>query len=97
MTRPRRPELGARHNRMSRSAVTTLTADDRRRAKAFRLDMADVIRTRFYVRDIQHCEPVAAVHGSYFGQVRPANSLVEVSALVGTYDVEIEAEAELSR
>ena len=58
--------------------------------------LADVIRTRIYVRDIEYCEPVAAVHGRYFGQVRPANTLVEVSALVGTYDVEIEAEAEVS-
>ncbi len=58
--------------------------------------LADVIRTRIYVRDIQHCESVAAVHGRYFGQVRPANTLVEVAALVGTYDVEIEAEAEVS-
>ncbi len=58
--------------------------------------LADVVRTRIYLRDITHCEAVAAVHGRYFGHVRPANSLVEVSALVGTYDVEIEAEAELS-
>jgi len=33
-----------------------------------------------------------AVHGRYFGATRPANSLVEVSALIGDYKVEIEAE-----
>ena len=58
--------------------------------------LADVVRTRVYVRDIKACEAIAATHGRYFGQVRPANSLVEVAALVEPYDVEIEAEADLS-
>jgi hypothetical protein len=35
---------------------------------------------------------VARVHGRYFGDTRPANTLVE-ARLVGDYDVEIEAEA----
>jgi enamine deaminase RidA (YjgF/YER057c/UK114 family) len=34
-------------------------------------------------------------HGRYFGAVRPANALVEISGLVGGYEVEIEAEAEV--
>jgi aryl-alcohol dehydrogenase-like predicted oxidoreductase/enamine deaminase RidA (YjgF/YER057c/UK114 family) len=55
--------------------------------------MEDVIRTRIYMRDALMWEPVARVHGRYFGAVRPANTLVEVSGLVGEYDVEIEAEA----
>ena len=33
------------------------------------------------------------MHGRYFGEIRPANTMVEVSALIGDYDVEIEAEA----
>jgi len=33
------------------------------------------------------------VHGRYFSRVRPANTLIETSALVGDYEVEIEAEA----
>ena len=34
------------------------------------------------------------VHGKYFGAIRPANTLLEVSALIGEgYLVEIEAEA----
>ena len=37
--------------------------------------------------------PVSRVHGRYFGDVRPANTLVEVAGLVGDYEVEIEAEA----
>jgi aryl-alcohol dehydrogenase-like predicted oxidoreductase/enamine deaminase RidA (YjgF/YER057c/UK114 family) len=55
--------------------------------------MEDVVRTRIYVRDASDWEPVARVHGRYLGHVRPANTLVEVSRLVGDYAVEIEAEA----
>lgn len=56
--------------------------------------MKDVVRTRVYVVDAAHWEQVAAIHGQVFGAVRPANTLVEVSALVGSgYLVEIEADA----
>jgi enamine deaminase RidA (YjgF/YER057c/UK114 family) len=58
--------------------------------------LADVVRTRIYMRDASQWEPVSRVHGRYFAQVLPANSLVEVSDLVDGYDVEIEAEAELA-
>ena len=54
---------------------------------------ADVVRTRIYVRDAALWEPVARVHGRYFGETRPANALIEVSGLIGDYAVEIEAEA----
>jgi aryl-alcohol dehydrogenase-like predicted oxidoreductase/enamine deaminase RidA (YjgF/YER057c/UK114 family) len=57
----------------------------------------DVVRTRIYVRDAAYAEPVARVHGRYFGDVRPANTLVQVAGLVGGYEVEIEAEAEVGR
>ncbi|MBX6324128.1 MAG: aldo/keto reductase, partial [Rhodospirillaceae bacterium] len=53
----------------------------------------DVVRTRIYLRDAGQWEAVGRVHGRYFRNARPANTLVEVSALVGGYDVEIEAEA----
>jgi aryl-alcohol dehydrogenase-like predicted oxidoreductase/enamine deaminase RidA (YjgF/YER057c/UK114 family) len=53
----------------------------------------DVVRTRIYIADAELWEPVARVHGRYVGSVRPANTLVEVSRLVGDYLVEIEAEA----
>ena len=53
----------------------------------------DVVRTRIFLRDVSQWEPVSRVHGRYFGDVRPANTLVEASRLVGEYDVEIEAEA----
>jgi aryl-alcohol dehydrogenase-like predicted oxidoreductase/enamine deaminase RidA (YjgF/YER057c/UK114 family) len=55
--------------------------------------LEDVVRTRVYVRDASKWEPVARVHGRYLGHVRPANTLVEVSNLIGDYEVEIEAEA----
>ncbi len=57
--------------------------------------LSDVIRTRIYLRDANDWEQVSRVHGRYFGDVRPANTLIAVAGLVGDYDVEIEAEAEL--
>jgi enamine deaminase RidA (YjgF/YER057c/UK114 family) len=55
--------------------------------------LEDVVRTRIYLRDRKDWEDVSRVHGRYLGHVRPANTLVEVSALIGDYAVEIEAEA----
>jgi len=56
----------------------------------------DVVRTRIYLRDAAQWEPVSRVHGRYLGHIRPANTLAEVSDLVGGYEVEIEAEAVVS-
>ena len=58
--------------------------------------LADVVRTRMYLRDVNQWEPASRIHGRYFGQIRPANTLIEASNLVGDYEVEIEAEAELA-
>ena len=55
--------------------------------------MADVVRTRIYLRDATQWEPVSRAHGRVFGEVLPANTLVEVGNLVGDYEIEIEAEA----
>jgi len=56
--------------------------------------LADVVRTRIYVTDVSRWEPVGRAHGEFFMEVRPANTLVEVSALIGAgYLVEIEADA----
>ena len=54
--------------------------------------LEDVVRTRIYVRDASQWEPVARAHGRRFGEIRPANTLVE-ARLIGDYEVEIEAEA----
>ncbi len=53
----------------------------------------DVVRTRIYLTDADDCEDSCRVHGRYFGAVMPANTLLEISRLVGDYVVEIEAEA----
>lgn len=56
--------------------------------------LADVVRTRVYVTRAGDWEAVGRAHARYFGETRPANTLVEVSALVGDgYLVEIDADA----
>jgi aryl-alcohol dehydrogenase-like predicted oxidoreductase/enamine deaminase RidA (YjgF/YER057c/UK114 family) len=55
--------------------------------------LQDVVRTRVYLQNAEHWEPVSRMHGRYFGEVLPANTLYAVGSLVGDYCVEIEAEA----
>jgi enamine deaminase RidA (YjgF/YER057c/UK114 family) len=55
--------------------------------------LEDIVRTRIYLKNADHWEAVSRIHGRYLGGVRPANTLLEVSRLIGPYLVEIEVEA----
>jgi aryl-alcohol dehydrogenase-like predicted oxidoreductase/enamine deaminase RidA (YjgF/YER057c/UK114 family) len=57
----------------------------------------DVVRSRIYLRDPAAWEGVSAAHARAFGAARPANTLIGGVALIGPYEVEIEAEAVVSQ
>ena len=40
--------------------------------------LEDVVRTRVYLTDADHWEPVSRAHGRRFGDIRPANTLLQI-------------------
>ncbi|MGZ4507322.1 MAG: RidA family protein [Blastococcus sp.] len=74
----------------TRQALVTLAAALERAG----FSLNDVVRTRMFVTDISRWEEIGRVHGEVFGDVRPASTMVQVSALIDpAMLVEIEADA----
>lgn len=59
----------------------------------FGASRGNVVRTRIYIRELEHWESVAKAHGQFFEGIRPSNTLVQAGLVGDGILVEIEAEA----
>lgn len=60
--------------------------------------LKDVVRTRTLLVRIDDWQAVAAVHGEFFRDIRPANTIMQVSRFIDpAWLVELEADAVVSR
>jgi enamine deaminase RidA (YjgF/YER057c/UK114 family) len=56
--------------------------------------LADVVRTRILLTRIEDWERVGQVHGEFFGDIRPANTVMQVARFIDpTWLVEFEVDA----
>ncbi len=86
------PEAGDSAYEQTRAAIRKVAAA----LDAAGATLDDVVRTRMFVTDISRWQEYGRAHGEAFGDIRPASTMVEVSALIEpAMLVEIEATAYL--